>query len=73
MDDMLNPFGFFWLWIGNEPYSTTSRFHECAPFLRRLFSTVFYGGKNILKRADHGTSQHAEDCSSDDPIGNAHV
>jgi hypothetical protein len=39
-----------------------------------IFSApFFYGGKNILKRADHDASQHAEDGSPDDPIGYAHV
>jgi hypothetical protein len=38
-----------------------------------VFSALFYSGKNILEGADHGTRQHAEDRSPDDPIGYVHV
>jgi hypothetical protein len=41
-----------------------------SPIFPASFS---YGGKNILKSADHDTGQYGKDRSSDDPIGNAHI
>jgi hypothetical protein len=43
-------------------------------FWRRLFFlAIFEGDIQVLNRADHNASQHAEYGGSNDPIGYGHV